>query len=346
VLCVEVAEHIPSDMTPIFLQNLDKHCRAFALDVMSAALFSSCWGAQQDYSPSNRLAYSLSKMMEGLHWRITDLTDDSWRHDRKSDEFGPYITTVEDWLAAEIQRRHGLQKQPDDILGRLLLGAQLDDWELNQVCMTFLTMGHENVASAISWTLLLLAERQDLQQQARDEVDVVLGQESKVPSYQQLPQLLALTKYFEEAVRMYPSVPGVTRRARVEKNILGYNIPEGTEVVVNIFAVHRSLSSSSSDLATRKSPPAETAWMPFGGGDRVCLGRNLSYMETRVLVAAILKSYVLEIPSREASDEPPQVAAQRLPEDLSTRAVVMVSLRPSEPRVRFVRHCSQHTSRL
>jgi cytochrome P450 len=194
------------------LHQLDKHCRAFSLDVISTALFTRGWGAQgapkegqNENTPTQfeRNAQNLSQAMECLHWRISDLTDDGWRKDRMEGSYGPALSELEDWVANEVRsRRSSLADQAsasdhasdqasgkasdqasdqahassggasvgggtpvggrghmsvgnmsvggEDLLGKMMNNDRaLDDWELTQLCLTFLTMGHENVASAI-----------------------------------------------------------------------------------------------------------------------------------------------------------------------------------------------------
>merc|ERR1712217_160038 len=187
-------------------------------------------------------------------------TDERWRQDRMSDEFGASIELLENWISKEISRRRAAGRDADaerDILGRFMAShaeTELSDWELNQLCMTFLSMGHENVATAIAWTLVFLGERQELQQRVRDEIRSVLqeGRSSpKVPSYKLLEQMPLLTEVFEEAVRLFPSVPAVTRCAQCPTELFGFAIPRGTEVVLNLYAAQRQVDAGETPV-----------WMP------------------------------------------------------------------------------------
>ena len=67
----------------IIISDIDKRCRAFALDVMSEALFGKTWNAQLDYTKENNInAYSLSEIMYILHYRILDPNDVGWISNR------------------------------------------------------------------------------------------------------------------------------------------------------------------------------------------------------------------------------------------------------------------------
>eukprot|EP01065_Artemidia_motanka_P006110 TRINITY_DN12990_c0_g1_i3.p1 TRINITY_DN12990_c0_g1~~TRINITY_DN12990_c0_g1_i3.p1 ORF type:complete len:193 (+),score=65.20 TRINITY_DN12990_c0_g1_i3:213-791(+) len=147
--------------------------------------------------------------------------------------------------------------------------------------MTLLTMGHENVSSGISWALLLLADDPDLQERARREVMAA------VPSgdvrWEDLKKLPLLCRVFEEAVRLYPSVPGLTRCPRSEATCGAVSVPAGTEVVFNLYGAHRAVGPAAVDTSTDRRSLA------FGGGARGCIGRQLAYLESLVVCVELLR---------------------------------------------------------
>ena len=99
----------------------------------------------------------------------------------------------------------------------------LDDFdsELENLCLTFLTMGHENVATAITWTLIMLADNPDSQQIVRTEAlssNVTRKASGEISWLLELNKLSKLEQSFLEASRfkLYPSGPVVTRVAEKE----------------------------------------------------------------------------------------------------------------------------------
>ena len=94
--------------------------------------------------------------------------------------------------------------------------------------------------------------------------------------------------------------------------LLGYSIPSGAELALNLHAMHR----------LHPDRPA----LPFGAGSRVCPGRRLAYVEARVAVAAVLS--VLDVTP---GGKPGK----------ATQPAVVVSYRPRQPRLRFRAHPAQ-----
>ena len=122
--------------------------------------------------------------------------------------------------------------------------AALSRDELHALCMTFLTMGHENIATAVAWTVLLLAQNPACQERVRREVRAAAEGLSgdgapRVWDARTLAALGELTDAFHEATRLYPSVPVLTRTATRDTAVLGFGIPAGTELVLNTYAAHR-----------------------------------------------------------------------------------------------------------
>merc|ERR1719329_1864087 len=138
------------------VKDIDRCCRAFALDVVSELLFGESWQAQRDYTKEGNVkAWALGELMYVLHWRVTDFSDTAWRQERYDGRGGELLNILEGFVRGEIEHHRQLceaNTPRDDILTLLLQHEpSLDVSEIVSCCMTFLTMGHENVASAIAW---------------------------------------------------------------------------------------------------------------------------------------------------------------------------------------------------
>ena len=205
-------------------------------------------------------------------------------------------------------------------------------------------MGHENVSTSVTWTLILLAEHPACQERVRREVveakaALVLarggggsgGGEGEWTA-EALSSMTELTHAFHEATRLYPSVPVVTRQPTRDTELLGYRIPAGQEVVLSTYSMHRDVSvygpraggwqlPERCPVVTTHGPPDA---FPFGGGGRACIGRPLSYVEVRMVVAEILLRFrVVSVSTREGKPVRP------------VREANFVSLRPGPHKLRF-----------
>jgi cytochrome P450 len=101
-----------------------------------------------------------------------------------------------------------------------------------------------------------------------------------------------------EILRLYPSAPFVPRRAAVDEELLGYPIPAGTTVVVMPWLVHRNPKywpdptrfDPRRHLDSSASRP-RLAWMPFGAGQRICIGQGLALMEANFALGKLLRRF-------------------------------------------------------
>lgn len=191
----------------------------------------------------------------------------------------------------------------EDILESLLLVIDAKSNErfsfeeiLDQVAMLFLA-GHETTASSLTWTLYLLSLYPKEQEKAYEEVMQVLnGQEIGISH---LRQFKFLTNVFKEALRLYPPVGFFAREPNKNVKIRDKNIKKGSGVVVAPWLIHRhkkfwdnphSFNPSRFDKEYRKD-----AYLPFGMGERICIGQGFAMQEAILILANILKVYKLEL---------------------------------------------------
>jgi cytochrome P450 len=193
---------------------VEKHIRALALDIISHSVFGKAWDAQLNYSGTNEKAAALSGIMTALHWRVSDFVPD-WKIKgmtpirREADQ---HIATLRAFILQQLQQIRNAGPMGDEATTPFLHDFAfmedpvLTEEEIVNLCMTFLTMGHENVATALSWTLVFLAQHQDWQDKVRDEVIEVMAASSPdiaehkgyvKPTWKQLSSLDTLLKCYE-----------------------------------------------------------------------------------------------------------------------------------------------------
>ena len=133
----------------------------------------------------------------------------------------PAIRFFEETVGQLIDGRRALIERggtpPRDILTLLLeaadpeTGQGLGDVEVRANIVTFIGAGHETTANALSWSLYLLSQAQDVRERVEREVDAVLGERAPAPD--DLARLVFTRAVIDEAVRLYPPVPFMSRAA-------------------------------------------------------------------------------------------------------------------------------------
>ena len=159
----------------------------------------------------------------------------------------PAIRFFEETVGELIDGRRALIERggtpPRDILTLLLeaadpeTGQGLGDVEVRANIVTFIGAGHETTANALSWSLYLLSQAQDVRERVEREVDAVLGERAPAPD--DLARLVFTRAVIDEAVRLYPPVPFMSRAALAEDRIGNMRIPKGSLVVAAPWVLHR-----------------------------------------------------------------------------------------------------------
>ena len=191
----------------------------------------------------------------------------------------------------------------NDILASLLHTVDASSGErfsfeeiLDQVSMLFLA-GHETTASSLTWTLYCLSLDQQAQQKAYEEI-ISINKDGKF-SISDIKEMKYLTNVFKEALRLYPPVGFFARQSKGEAKIRDKVLQKGAGVVVAPWLIHRHDDFWEAPHEFRpdrhnESIPKEK-YMPFGLGERVCIGQGFAMQEAIIILANILREFSLEL---------------------------------------------------
>ncbi|KAG2229948.1 hypothetical protein INT48_003493 [Thamnidium elegans] len=222
------------------------------------------------------------------------------------------LDTLMDMLDEVIQNKRELLKQGQvrnddleenerDLLTLMLESEELDEGSLSDkqlkanLCVFFYA-GHDTTASALSFALNYLAKYPKIQERARKEANLILGDrpEDIIPTVEETKQMIYINQIIKETLRLKAPVPRITPRLVTKDTFLsGTFIPKGSRVTINIYDLH--LSDKAWENPTEFDPDrfaqeeSNSTWVPFGGGARQCIGMNFSLNEQRVMIAMICK---------------------------------------------------------
>ncbi|WP_373691982.1 cytochrome P450 [Gordonia mangrovi] len=217
-------------------------------------------------------------------------------------------TYVDEMLDALIAERSG-SADDHDLLGIMLnashpeTGERLSPLNIRYQILTFLVAGHETTSGALSFTLYYLSRNPHCLAEARREADEILGDDpDAVPTFEQIPKFRYIRRCLDEALRIWPTVPGFARAPR-EETMVGGKYPMRPEdwAVIVLGLVHRDPSVwDAPDVydpdrflpANVKKRPAHS-YKPFGAGLRACIGRQFALHESVLVLARILHRYEL-----------------------------------------------------
>lgn len=216
------------------------------------------------------------------------------------------VATLDRICGDVVRARRAGGSAGQDLLGLLLRSADaeggLSDTELRDELVTLVIAGHETVASALSWTLLLLADHPQVQARLHAELDEVLG-DGRAPTWGDLASLAYTRTVVDEALRLFPPAWVVTRRAESADEVCGVPVPVGTLVILSPWLLHRRaadwpapLTFDPSRFAAARSATPRGGYLPFGAGPRLCIGRDFALVETVLALAALLRGHRVSLP--------------------------------------------------
>ncbi|TNC63491.1 cytochrome P450 [Rubellimicrobium roseum] len=211
------------------------------------------------------------------------------------------IRTVEAVVTRMIaaRRAEGCEKR-NDLLSRLMAardenGQPMSDTRLRDEAVTLLLAGHETTAVALSWTWYLIGQRPEVRARMTAEIDQAIG--GRPATSGDLPNLGFTENVLMEAMRLYPPAWTIGRQSTKATVIGGHAYPAGTSVFISPWILHRDERHFdradefrpdrwSGDLAQRLP---RFAYMPFGGGPRICIGQRFAMMEAMLILATMLQ---------------------------------------------------------
>lgn len=193
--------------------------------------------------------------------------------------------------------------------------------ELRQELISIFLAGHETSANAMTYIFMLLAEHPDILQKVVAEVDEVVGDEDI--TFGHLPRLTYLRQVIDEGLRLYPPAWVIGREALQPTSIGDLDLEEGDSVTIFIYGLHRNpkywpdperFDPDRFSEENKKLRPTH-AYLPFGGGPRLCIGHQFAIFEMQIAIASILKRFTITRTN-------PEVEIGLIPS---------VTLRPSDP---------------
>jgi len=274
--------------------------------------------AQSQWADGQRLdiARAMMRLTLGIVGRTlfdVDMLD-------RADTLGADITTLQTWVIRQtrvpfriprmpgpikalarlnetiyrlIHDRRASGQDKGDLLSMLLLskdeetGRHLTDEQVRDEAMTLFVAGHETTAQAMAWSWYLLASHPASFERLRKEG---------------MPYALLVMK---EAMRLYPPAFVVARSALCDTSIGGFQIHKGEVVLIAPWLLHRDPRwwddplrfDPDRFLPERESLQPRFAYMPFGGGKRICIGNQFALMEGQIILSTIAPLVTMDMVS-------------------------------------------------
>lgn len=280
--------------------NIADEMTRLTLKIISQALFSIDISHESD-----RLGSALRTAFEYVYHKITaPLSPPLWVPTHRNREFRQAKQTIDHVVLEMIRSRRTNPGEQIDLLSMLLAaqdeetGKGLSDQELLNEVITLINAGHETTATALSWTWYLLGTHPEIMAQLQDEVDDVL--QGGAPTFEKLSQLAYTRRVFDESLRLCPPGMGLAPRvAKADDEIQNYFIPKGSIMNIAFYFTlrHPDFWENPEQFDPDRFLPEKVAqrpryaYMPWGAGPHVCIGKNFAIMESMLILSTIIQRF-------------------------------------------------------
>lgn len=197
------------------------------------------------------------------------------------------------------------ESESQDILSLLLVakddtGAGMSDEELHDELITLLFAGHETTASALAWLLYWIHYLPEVDRKLHQELDS-LGAN---PDYKAIANLPYLNATICETLRIYPIAAGTFARVLTQPmKIMGCEFQTDTWFMVSIYNLHHreNLYPNANQFIPERFLTKDYSsyeYLPFGGGNRRCIGSALALLEMKLVTATLLSRWQMSLTSK------------------------------------------------
>jgi cytochrome P450 len=295
--------------------EVSERLREIALDSVAEALLGSAFPSGEETSGA------LSCVMMEWHARVIEILPlhrvfpaSVLPRQRRVQQALGFLRSHFAAIVQERGRASGRDDREDmlDVIIRegLKMQPPLTPCKIFNAVFTTLSMGHENVSTGMSWAVALLAQDAGLQEKILQEFSGCSTAESiadKVMTGRARGELTYTSATVKETLRLYPSIPILSRQAQDAQTLNGVVFPGATsrapvEFIICPWALHRSKHFWGEDVAEFKpsrwvgeeavSALNRRAYIPFGAGARACLG--MMFAHTEMSIALGVSVLVLE----------------------------------------------------
>jgi cytochrome P450 len=188
--------------------------------------------------------------------------------------------------------------------------AMLSDERLRDQMVTMIFAGHDTTTTTLTFSFWALANNPEIRERFHAEIDALSGP----PTLSDLDDLDVTERVITETLRLYPPVHSLPRETTTDVVFDGHRIPADERVLVGIRHIHRDSRFFDDPETFRpsrwdgdlRSELHDFAYAPFGGGPRICIGRQFALLEAKLTLATIGQQYDLGwLGENDADGEPP-----------------------------------------
>lgn len=195
------------------------------------------------------------------------------------------------------QIRHAAKGNRGFILEQLEMLAEkgaITDRQVRDEMMNFIFAGYDTTAAALSWSLVAAADYPAALEPVLAEIAAI---ETDIPTPGELSKMVQLKYFVQESLRLFPPVWALFRVSNTTTTFHNFELKKGGYVMINVFGIHHSASTwgDPEEFRPARFMPEEFrgksfAYLPFGHGSRICIGKPMAMTECQLILCLLLKA--------------------------------------------------------
>ncbi|KAL9259646.1 Cytochrome P450 734A1-like protein [Drosera capensis] len=284
-----------------FEVEVQKQLHDLSADIISRTAFGSSFEeGKRIFELQEQQMYLVSLALRsiyipGFRFLPTKKNRERWRLEKET----------RDAIRSLIRRNSGTKGSSKNLLSLLMSVSKdpdgkeerLSEDDVIDECKTFYFAGKETTANMLTWAVVLLAVHEDWQNKAREEVLRVCGDSNQLPSAENINDFKIVNMILNETLRLYPPAVMMKRKTTRAVTLGNINLPAYTQLYLAMTAVHHDPDIWGEDANEFKptrfleSRKHLASFFPFSLGPRVCVGQNLAVVESRIILAMIVRDY-------------------------------------------------------
>lgn len=280
-------------------QDVSKLFAQITMNVIMKTMFGRSIDPAEMQLASKAFSYSLGYLMQDA---VTGKLP-SWLPVPGRKEYHEAVAQIDEFVYGIIKQRRANPSESLDTISMMLqmvddeTSEPMTDEEIRDEVVTIFLAGYETTALAMAWGTYVLSEEQGIQDKLRQHIDETLG--GQAAQFEDLRKLEYSRMVISEMLRVYPPVAFITRMAAEDDEIGGYQIKAGQSIIINPMTIHYHpdfWENPEQFDPERFRPEAEKgrhplSWIPFGAGQRQCIGKDFAMMEAQLIVTRLMQRY-------------------------------------------------------
>ncbi|XP_045447728.1 cytochrome P450 4V2-like [Melitaea cinxia] len=179
---------------------------------------------------------------------------------------------------------------------------KIDESGIREEVDTFLFAGYDTISTTLTFFIMRIANEPAIQEKIHEEIEYIFGGSDRPPSLEDLNKMKYTECCIKESLRIYPSVPFISRYIKKEIVLGGYKIPAGTQASIMIYDLHHREDIYPEPekfiperfLHRNQVKNHPYAFIPFSAGYRNCIGQKYAMLTMKTLILSLFKKFRVE----------------------------------------------------